>query len=217
MDYKNIYYKIIEKAKNEDKNGKRGIGYFEKHHILPKSLGGSNDKENLVKLTAREHFICHALLIRFLQGEAKYKMKWAFYQLCNWSTKNKFHKEQYINSRLYDKFKQDFQKGENNSQFGTRWYYNTLTGESKKFKNKPTSEWKPGRKLKEEKNRVKEHSPITNDELSKRINLILNSGVDLTKYGWQTKVSKLTGLTRREIYYTLNNSNTLRTKVFVTK
>ena len=217
MDYKNIYYKIIEKAKDEYENGLRNLGYFEKHHILPKSLGGSNDKENLVKLTAREHFICHALLIRFLQGEAKYKMKWAFYQLCKWSTKNKFHKEHYVNSRLYDKFKQDFQKGENNSQFGTRWYYNTLTGESKKFKNKPTSEWKLGRKFKEEKNRVKEHSPITNDELNKRINLIINSGVDLTKYGWQTKVSKLTGLTRREIYYTLNNSNTLRTKVYVTK
>lgn len=57
MDYKHIYYSIIEKAKNEDKDGKRSIGYFEKHHILPKSLGGTNDKENLVKLTAREHFI----------------------------------------------------------------------------------------------------------------------------------------------------------------
>ena len=34
------------------------IGYYEKHHIQPKSLGGSNKKENLVRLTAREHFIC---------------------------------------------------------------------------------------------------------------------------------------------------------------
>ena len=41
MDYKHIYYSIIEKAKNEDKDGKRSIGYFEKHHILPKSLGAT--------------------------------------------------------------------------------------------------------------------------------------------------------------------------------
>lgn len=38
--------------------------YIEKHHILPKSLGGTNDKDNIVKLTAREHFIAHLLLVR---------------------------------------------------------------------------------------------------------------------------------------------------------
>ena len=57
MDYKAIYYKIIENAKTEVENGKRSLGYYEKHHILPRSLNGTNDKNNLVKLTAREHFI----------------------------------------------------------------------------------------------------------------------------------------------------------------
>ena len=37
-------------------------GRLEVHHIVPKCLGGSNKKENLVELTAREHFICHRLL-----------------------------------------------------------------------------------------------------------------------------------------------------------
>jgi len=48
--------------------------YTEKHHIIPKSFGGSNRKENLVKLTAREHFICHRLLIKMVTGPLQIKM-----------------------------------------------------------------------------------------------------------------------------------------------
>lgn len=36
--------------------------YYEKHHIIPKWMGGSDKKENLVLLTAREHYLCHYLL-----------------------------------------------------------------------------------------------------------------------------------------------------------
>jgi hypothetical protein len=53
-------------------------GYKEVHHILPKSLGGSNDKSNLVELTAREHFLVHLLLCKFTVGRAKHKMLYAF-------------------------------------------------------------------------------------------------------------------------------------------
>lgn len=49
-------------------------GYTEKHHIIPKSLGGSNRKDNLAKLTAREHFICHRLLVKMVEGDLKIKM-----------------------------------------------------------------------------------------------------------------------------------------------
>ena len=51
MDYQKIYDQIIERAKNRQLEG-----YKEKHHIIPKCVGGTNDKENLVELTAREHF-----------------------------------------------------------------------------------------------------------------------------------------------------------------
>jgi hypothetical protein len=51
--------------------------YYEKHHIIPKSLGGENDKNNLVKLTAKEHFICHKLLVKMLTGKNKAKMYFA--------------------------------------------------------------------------------------------------------------------------------------------
>ena len=47
---------------------------YEKHHILPKSLGGNNTKLNLILLTGREHFIAHLLLVRIVQDEDVYKM-----------------------------------------------------------------------------------------------------------------------------------------------
>ena len=37
-------------------------GYKERHHILPKCMGGNDDKENLIDLTAQEHYEAHRLL-----------------------------------------------------------------------------------------------------------------------------------------------------------
>lgn len=44
--------------------GRFGCGneYHERHHIIPRCMDGSNDKENLIDLYAREHFIAHKLL-----------------------------------------------------------------------------------------------------------------------------------------------------------
>lgn len=39
-------------------------GYTEKHHIIPRCMGGSNDTWNLVRLTAREHLIAHMILTK---------------------------------------------------------------------------------------------------------------------------------------------------------
>ena len=61
MNYQKIYDAIIERAKSEDRN-KTNIFYYENHHILPRCLGGTNKKVNLVLLTAREHYVCHKLL-----------------------------------------------------------------------------------------------------------------------------------------------------------
>lgn len=55
--------------------------YTEKHHIIPKSLGGSNDNSNIVALSAREHFVCHMLLVRMLDGPMKHKMAFALNRL----------------------------------------------------------------------------------------------------------------------------------------
>ena len=54
MNYLNIYNSIIDRAKTRNLPG-----YTEKHHVVPKSIGGSDDKSNIVELTAKEHFVCH--------------------------------------------------------------------------------------------------------------------------------------------------------------
>jgi hypothetical protein len=59
MNYQKIYNKIVERAKNTIREG-----YLERHHIVPKCLGGSDDSSNLVLLTAREHYLCHWLLAK---------------------------------------------------------------------------------------------------------------------------------------------------------
>lgn len=127
MDYKNIYYKIVERAKQEDDNGHRQLGYYEKHHIKPKSLGGTNDKENLVKLTAREHFLCHWLLVK-MYNKGTIERNKMLYALWRMKSKNNIH-ERYINSRAYEALRIEYsgviskitsikQSGEKNSQFG---------------------------------------------------------------------------------------------------
>lgn len=52
-------------------------GYGEVHHVIPKSLGGSNEKSNLIRLTAREHFVAHRLLVKMVIGKDKRKMVFA--------------------------------------------------------------------------------------------------------------------------------------------
>ena len=81
--------------------------YTEKHHIIPKSLGGSNKKSNLVNLTAREHYICHKLLTKFTKNKNKKKMLlavWAF----NRSSKNQ--KRIVLKSRDYEFYRKEISK-----------------------------------------------------------------------------------------------------------
>ena len=67
--YNNKYYKWYEQLIDRARN--RTIeGYVERHHIVPRSLGGTNEKSNLVALTAREHLIAHMLLPRFVENKA---------------------------------------------------------------------------------------------------------------------------------------------------
>ena len=64
MNYEKIYNQIIERGRV-----RKLEGYIERHHIIPKCLGGTNDSENIVKLTAKEHFICHKLLTEIYPNE----------------------------------------------------------------------------------------------------------------------------------------------------
>lgn len=77
--------------------------YYENHHIIPTSLGGSKAKDNIVKLTAREHFICHLLLTKCLTGKNKSKMTFALHSMMHRKTKDM---NRYIpNSRWFEYYR----------------------------------------------------------------------------------------------------------------
>jgi hypothetical protein len=73
MNYNNIYTSIIQRSHGRKKLRKYSEGYiyYEKHHIIPRCLGGSDNKSNLALLTAEEHWIAHLLLVKMNPGVDK--------------------------------------------------------------------------------------------------------------------------------------------------
>jgi len=59
MDYKKHYDLLISRGKNRMLEG-----YVEKHHIIPRCMGGTDATENLVQLTPEEHYLAHQLLVK---------------------------------------------------------------------------------------------------------------------------------------------------------
>jgi hypothetical protein len=84
MNYKLIYDAIITQARQRVNYS----GYLENHHIIPKFLGGDNSKKNLVKLTPREHYLCHLLLTKFVPDQKKYAAVKSVYMMLVWSYTN---------------------------------------------------------------------------------------------------------------------------------
>jgi hypothetical protein len=77
-------------------------GYAERHHIVPKCMSGSNNRENLVELTAREHFIAHKLLCEIYPENNK--LRYALWAMINGVTKRTDLK---ISSIDYHRIKQN--------------------------------------------------------------------------------------------------------------
>jgi hypothetical protein len=120
--YTRWYFDIIKKRQlNPITDGT----YTEKHHIIPKSMGGG-EGTNLVALTGREHYDCHALLVRMTEGSHRESMIVAFNYM---HSSSKDHDgNRHFNSKLYEANRIEFakvqskrQSGKNNSQAGTKW------------------------------------------------------------------------------------------------
>jgi hypothetical protein len=101
MDYQKIYNQIIERAQIRQLEG-----YKEKHHIIPKCLGGSNEKSNLVELTAREHFLCHLLLCEIYPNNEK--LLYALWLMAIGKQKPKSLDKFKLSSRIYENIKLSF-------------------------------------------------------------------------------------------------------------
>ena len=77
MNYENLYVNLLVKHGTEERPSG---GYYERHHIVPLSLGGSNDADNLVYLPGRVHFIAHWVLYKIHRNN---EMARAFYGMCD--------------------------------------------------------------------------------------------------------------------------------------
>lgn len=123
------YIRIIEKARKTVYSG-----YTEKHHVVPRSMGGTDEESNLVKVSAREHFILHCLLARCTTGPSLIKMTLAVHMISGAATANK---RSYMNSRLFEANKIAYTKavkefGGGRPAYKNAWFKNS-EGLVKKF------------------------------------------------------------------------------------
>ena len=75
MNYLGHYENLINSRINRTKLN----CYFEVHHIIPKSIGGTDEPDNLVKLTPEEHFIAHLLLHKIFKTNSL--LEFAYYNM----------------------------------------------------------------------------------------------------------------------------------------
>lgn len=168
--YTNLYNKLIERS--VERNWKKASGR-ERHHIIPQSLGGSNDKSNLTYLSAREHFICHWLLIKMTEGEARSKMLYALMGMRAMSDTHQRYSSS-VTSRVYEKYRIEH-----------------ALNHSERMKGKPA--WNKGQKLEgeelekhRERTRNRKIDPIKQAEgQAKRVAKLLG-----TKQSEDTKLKK---------------------------
>lgn len=109
MNYSKIYHLLIEKADN------RCIlpdVYKENHHVLPKALGGSDKKSNMVHLFPKEHFVAHQLLSKMYPDSG---MIYAAFMMSNYK---KYNSKQYSwIKKVHSKTMSEARKGENNPMY----------------------------------------------------------------------------------------------------
>jgi hypothetical protein len=151
MNYEKIYNQIIERAKSRNLDG-----YSEKHHIIPKCMNGTNNPDNIVKLTAREHFLCHWLLHEMYPNNTD--LRYSFWSMCRSSDNQKRYRP---SSKIYEYAKhqmlevwQKFKPSETQITSikkrltGTKWYHKLDGTNLRTFQNDDRIElesWLPGR------------------------------------------------------------------------
>ena len=68
MDYERIYNEFIADRRTREAALIASGEYCEKHHIIPRSMGGTDESDNLIALTARDHFFAHLCLAKWHGG-----------------------------------------------------------------------------------------------------------------------------------------------------
>ena len=121
--YTAVYNSIILAARNRNlttkQEAKQALGYAERHHIIPKSLGGTNSSSNLAYLTGREHFICHWLLSKMTTGVYRESMLFAL-NMMRCGGRSQYRYNNIITSRVYERIKSEIAIIRRRKQLGTK-------------------------------------------------------------------------------------------------
>ncbi len=140
MDYKRIYNEIIDRAKDRMTNG---TFYYEKHHIIPKCMGGSDEIDNLVYLLPEEHYIAHMLLVKIYDNP---KLIHAANMMSLGSKNNKRHNKSYAWVRKKHAIAiSENQSGSGNSQYGTIWITDGVINKKINRSGEIPNGWRKGR------------------------------------------------------------------------
>jgi len=168
--YTKWYWSIINTAKSRQFLN----GYVEKHHLIPQSLGGSDEEKNLVYLSAKEHYICHHLLTKMcISNKHKYKMWYAFFFM---HTDPKSEDNRYYTARSYSHAKKLMSEAKRNQMIGesNHFYGKKHSGETKQ---KMSKNWNKKAKRNVDKNIYtfshKDHGieKCTREELCSKYNI----------------------------------------------
>ena len=124
MNYSRIYESLIQHAKDRVPEG-----YIERHHIVPRCMGGSDENENLVALTPEEHFTAHVLLVK-MYPENTPLIK-AVQKMCQGKQRKRNKMYGWLKRRFSEEMKRS-QSGSGNSQHGLMWVCNIETKQNKK-------------------------------------------------------------------------------------
>jgi len=101
MNYSKIYEQLILKSKN-----RKLTCYTEKHHIIPRCMGGNDKIENIAILTAREHFLAHKLLVEIYPNN--HKLLYSLWLMAIGKQKWKYTDPYQVSSRDYERIKLRF-------------------------------------------------------------------------------------------------------------
>lgn len=64
MDYQAVYDRFIQSRRERENS----LSEFDRHHVVPRCLGGEDDPENLIRLSYGDHLFAHVLLAKIHSG-----------------------------------------------------------------------------------------------------------------------------------------------------
>lgn len=116
MNYLNIYNQLMMKRMKMPSTAE----YTETHHIVPRCMGGDNSSNNLVVLSAKEHYVAHHLLYKHYRT-SKLAHAWFMMLKCSLNQKRFFTARQHeAATAAHREALSKTMKGEGNNFFGRK-------------------------------------------------------------------------------------------------